>query len=285
MSKDLIPYFRELLADIERSYGIYITVHDLRGVFASEAGDPILTRRNAHPSPYCQFGRSVQRRPGWTKRCNAYCHLFMNRFMQERNEPYIATCWKGVHEVVYPVIYNGVHVAVLFAGAFREKNGENRPDRSYPDELLQMYEALPVLTSERIEELVRLMRLMGTGMISIIEQQRVPPAQDESRRFQIEQFIQRHFHTQVSLKDLARELCLSPSRASHAVREIFDRPFKDLLLQERMKRARALLLGTPQTLDEIAEHTGFSNGYYFNRVFKDFHGVPPGQFRRTRNST
>ena len=49
---------------------------------------------------------------------------------------------------------------------------------------------------------------------------------------------------------------------------------------ERMTRARNLLLSTEYPLKTIAQATGFSNEFYFSRCFRDFYGMPPGEYRR-----
>jgi len=47
----------------------------------------------------------------------------------------------------------------------------------------------------------------------------------------------------------------------------------------RVRKAATLLRGTRQSIDEIAEQTGFPNRYYFSRVFKKMTGHSPADFR------
>ncbi|MEI6424540.1 MAG: AraC family transcriptional regulator, partial [Lentisphaerota bacterium] len=100
-----------------------------------------------------------------------------------------------------------------------------------------------------------------------------------SRKGIIRKFIDDHSHEPVKIGDLARFLYISPSRTVHLVTELFGMSFQELLLEERMTRARNLLLSTSYPTKEIAVETGYKNVFYFNRVFRNFYGIPPGRFR------
>jgi len=73
---------------------------------------------------------------------------------------------------------------------------------------------------------------------------------------------------------------LSPSRTSHVLKEEFGKNFNELLNSARIKRACDLLLTTQMSIKRIAALSGFSNEYYFNRVFKQHTKLPPGVFRK-----
>lgn len=53
----------------------------------------------------------------------------------------------------------------------------------------------------------------------------------------------------------------------------------DYLTHVRLARAKELLLQTECTLKEIAESVGYSDSYYFSRVFKKYEGVSPTSFK------
>lgn len=53
----------------------------------------------------------------------------------------------------------------------------------------------------------------------------------------------------------------------------------------RVNRAKKLLRATPyQSIDSIAAGCGFSDGFYFSRVFKKHSGVSPREYRKKYNS-
>ena len=53
------------------------------------------------------------------------------------------------------------------------------------------------------------------------------------------------------------------------------------LRTRRMQIAARLLLTSDQTLIEVATHVGYASEFAFSRSFKRYHGVAPGQYRRT----
>ena len=53
------------------------------------------------------------------------------------------------------------------------------------------------------------------------------------------------------------------------------------LINIRIKNAKQLLVDTSLPLSEIAEKTGFENGYYFSTAFKKEVGLSPSEYRKT----
>jgi transcriptional regulator GlxA family with amidase domain len=52
--------------------------------------------------------------------------------------------------------------------------------------------------------------------------------------------------------------------------------------QQRMEKAKQLLLTTDKSIDAIAEATGYNHYSNFLIAYKNHHGYPPGQERRNR---
>ena len=168
----------------------------------------------------------------------------------------------------------------LFAGVFRTAGME--PDslpECFPEWFRSRYAELPEADTRLLEELTDLLRTIGNGLLEECEANSSVPLPDR-RLALILEFIRRHAHEAVSLKELGTELSLSPSRTRHLVRELCGRSFLELLEEERMLRAKALLLGTDRKLADISESVGYPNEYYFNRVFVRHYGIPPGRFRK-----
>jgi len=56
------------------------------------------------------------------------------------------------------------------------------------------------------------------------------------------------------------------------------------VLELRMSRARHLVGNTELHFKDVAERLGYDNLFYFSRQFRQFHGVPPGTYRRSRQA-
>ena len=81
------------------------------------------------------------------------------------------------------------------------------------------------------------------------------------------------------LADLARECGLSASQFSRAFRHTVGETPHQWLIRQRIECAKALLRGNESTLAEIALICGFCDQSHFNRTFKRFTGMAPGQYR------
>lgn len=57
-------------------------------------------------------------------------------------------------------------------------------------------------------------------------------------------------------------------------------PFQDYLIQERLKKAKLLLLTTDLKVYEIAEQVGFEDINYFSQRFKQLVGMTPRQYKK-----
>lgn len=54
---------------------------------------------------------------------------------------------------------------------------------------------------------------------------------------------------------------------------------KDYLTERRIERAKYLLVNTEMKIYEISEVTGYSDYFYFTKVFRKWTGKTPSDFR------
>ena len=85
----------------------------------------------------------------------------------------------------------------------------------------------------------------------------------------------------LSLKHMAASVHLQPTYFSNLFQSVLGITPVRLLGELRMRHARFLLLNTDLTVGEISVRCGYSDQFYFTRVFKKFCGVNPRQFRET----
>lgn len=272
-------YLTGALLSLEKNYGITISIHDHRGLLFDDSGRGFLPKRDFHVGKFCSTGRHTVK--GWNGNCLEECAFKAESLALKKLQPFVHKCWKGCSELVVPVERNGELVLVLYAGAFRDRS---QPPRFLPTELKRIYKELPMLSRPKMKELSHVLFLFGQGLLYSVDCYRRKDTAKTDRKALIRKFLDDRAHEDVSLKDLARTLCISPSRTSHIVTVLFGMSFQELLLSERMTRARNLLLSTSYPAKEIASAVGFRNVFYFGRVFRNFYGVPPVRFRRKNKS-
>lgn len=266
--------FAELLiADTELMLGVYINIHDRMGIFRYADGEPLFVRRE-HKCPYCQSGRT---NTAWEAYCQRDCHYESDRIAVREQKAYTKSCWKGVFDIVSPIVDGPNVPAVIYASGFKSKI----PDESIlPEKYLDMHSQLrEIPDDETIDRYTRAIWQLGQSLLNYSKLINSPEDEESGRKGSIITFIRRNAHREINLEDLAKELYLSPSRTRHLVIELFGRSFKHLLTSERMLRARTLLATTNLPLLDICLNVGFTNVYYFNGAFKKYFGTPPGKYR------
>ncbi len=268
-------FFPEALEEFEARWQVTLTVHDHRGLLYGPDGRAMLRGRDHHGHMLCEYQRYSRKE--WDRNCMRECGFLTESMALHRLRPFLQYCWKGIAELVVPVERNHQTVLLFYAGPFR---GDPSLVGGLPEEFRSGWEQLSELGQKQAGEMARELLLMGEGILSFLERSRRSGEPQESRKLLIRRFIDDHVHEAVSLEDLAERMNLSPSRTSHLVRKFFGYSFQELVMIERMTRVRNLLLSTEYPLKAIAQATGFSNEFYFSRCFRDFYGMPPGEYRR-----
>ena len=113
------------------------------------------------------------------------------------------------------------------------------------------------------------------------KQQQVHELVEKAEFSDLEQAIHdRLADTELSLKSLSFQLGFNSSYLSVLIKKELGLPFQDYLIQERMKKAKLLLLTTDLKVYEVAEQVGFEDMNYFSQRFKQIVGVTPRQFKK-----
>lgn len=92
--------------------------------------------------------------------------------------------------------------------------------------------------------------------------------------------IHSHFGDAISIKEMAAQCGMSADTFARRFRECVGQTPTQYLLEYRITQAAQQLLFTRDTIEQIAEATGFGNRFYFSRQFTNRIGVSPVSFRR-----
>lgn len=87
---------------------------------------------------------------------------------------------------------------------------------------------------------------------------------------------------ELRITELAERFHFSPSYFSTLFHKHVGMTFTKYLAQKRMERARSLMGNKQLSLHEIAEQCGYSDYFQFNKTFKRYFAVSPGQYRKQR---
>ena len=95
--------------------------------------------------------------------------------------------------------------------------------------------------------------------------------------------IDRRLGEPLSLRDVARELGITPGHLTTVVRRRTGRTVQEWIIERRMAEARSLLSDTELPVGEIARRIGMPDPGYFSRLFRRTHGTSPREWRGRSN--
>ena len=97
--------------------------------------------------------------------------------------------------------------------------------------------------------------------------------------------LSQNFEQNLQLEDLAKKLNMSVSNLCHLFKEETGVSPIHYAMERRLERALTMLANSHNSIDDIAQKTGFSNRYHFSNAFKLRYGVPPVQMRKSLTSS
>ena len=100
---------------------------------------------------------------------------------------------------------------------------------------------------------------------------------DETPAEKIVRYMNEHTEV-VTLKDIATHFSYHPNYVSTLIRREFGKTFSEILLAQRMERAKVLLGGTKLPIEEIAFMLGYSNSSNFYKAFREYYHAAPREF-------
>jgi len=104
----------------------------------------------------------------------------------------------------------------------------------------------------------------------------------ESGRSLVEQSIEymdNHYMEQLTIPKLAGQYGLSSKQFAYMFQKHVKMSPNEYLISQRMKRAKELLCTTTCSVSEISDYVGYSDSYYFSKLFKKRTGTSPSTLR------
>lgn len=155
--------------------------------------------------------------------------------------------------------------------------------------LFQIYEAYGVTEFDQINQGIN--RLLGCGsaaamcdvlediMASLQGEERPHMADSSAIVRQVQRMIDAEYGQPLSLEYLAASVYITPSYLSYIFKQEMGQNLIKYITDYRMEKARAMMKDSTQKVSQIARDCGYDNPSYFNKLFKNYYGVTPRQYR------
>ncbi len=203
------------------------------------------------------------------------------------------SCPSGLLKILVPVFIAGRHAGILLAGplALHEldaKRLERLASRLEQDGLAGRAEQLqvtwrfsPRLSAAKCEAAETLLRMFAKYLEEAGKQYlKVQTAPVSPLLKKIEAFLAGCQDGQVSLKDVAASVNLSPCHFCAVFKKQTGLTFTRYRVRQRLEKARALLADRGRRISDVAFESGFESIPYFNRAFRQQFECSPTEYRQ-----
>ena len=126
-----------------------------------------------------------------------------------------------------------------------------------------------------------LLRYLSLENDELLIRGNVKTDKDDARRLDVLSYVKSNYRT-ASLTELSDKLYLTVPYLSKVIKESFGKSFKELVVDERMERARTSIEETTLPIGDIIRSVGYENESYFHREFKKRYGTTPLTIRKKR---
>lgn len=97
---------------------------------------------------------------------------------------------------------------------------------------------------------------------------------------QIQNYVRQHYIDGFTSAQIQEACGLSYKYAGTLFKEVTGQTIKEYQCTLRLRKAEQLLKETNKSITEIAQLTGFSDVFYFSKIFHRKKGCPPGEYRK-----
>lgn len=165
---------------------------------------------------------------------------------------------------------------------------ERMPQKKVVENVLDMLRLLhPEKTPEyeKLTERIRgyeIFEMLREDIMDFMNRERLAVEKERYRYSalvnQVIEFVRKNYQEDISLEICAVQLGSSYTHLSRAFKQETGMRFVEYLNEQRVNRAKSLLIRGEMPMKEIVEQAGFRNYNYFFKVFKEMTGMKPGEF-------
>lgn len=249
---------------------------------------------------FTSFCQTMRQHPQFIKLCQK-CTMCGGFEASKAGQPYLYHCHAGLTNITFPLIVKNSLLGFLILGQSDTGIENNKEIPTIQDsestwkehsELRQKRNSVVAIPPERIQSAARLLEeicshyskeIPPQDKIAFTTKQELQNNLHQPGKEEIQKaihFIQNNITKLITLKSVADQVYLSESYFSRRFKEEVGITFVMYLSQQRIERAKALLQTSDLMVETIARNVGFSSTSYFCKVFKQFAGTTPENYRK-----
>jgi len=238
---------------------------------------PIANLTNAS-NRYCQY---IQSSPLGLSLCKKSDAQLLETCRSSR-QPEMRKCRAGLMDIAIPIIHNDIILAFVIMGQIRADS--LMPDfhafsvESSLDECLlsTLYTEKPQFEAEKLESVANIAVMLIKYIL--VENMLSPNPSEVIEK--AEAFINANLRSELTVQSLSKGTHISKSVLYKNFRQHLDCTVKEYINRKRIDASVDLLINTDLSIETISQSVGFSGSAYFCRIFKQYKGISPLQFRK-----
>ncbi len=266
--------------DVQKLLDNFANVIHAQVLFYNAEGEPLRRGRCDSNCKYCQI---VQNELFSVERCLKLDQEKL-ALCRETGESQVYICHAHLYEAIMPVVSGGELLGYVVFGQIRSteqlpedllKQAKNKIN---PAKLKQAFRAQPYYSADEMQNLIGLMELL---VEYIVRHELITAGGDHLYRAVVKYVENNLTSSKLNLAAVARHVGRSISSLSHFIKKHSGQSFKELVIEKRLQKAEELWKLHPgMGIGEAAEQVGFSDRYYFSRIYKAYRGHSAKQFHR-----
>jgi two-component system response regulator YesN len=124
-----------------------------------------------------------------------------------------------------------------------------------------------------------LKQLHKAGEVLLLEAQKLDSSSSDLVN-RVILFIEQNYADEISLGQIAENLNITASYLSNLFHRTTNTTFLKYLTKYRMLKAKELLTKSSNQVKQVAEQVGYYSTRHFTKLFKEFYGCYPSEFRK-----
>ncbi|MBQ9131441.1 MAG: helix-turn-helix transcriptional regulator [Clostridia bacterium] len=148
-----------------------------------------------------------------------------------------------------------------------------------PEEFISLLQKAELLKHRSEEGELTLLSTLYKLCDVIARARRKTYFQRDGRIIAAKDYVEANFESSRCLSEAVALSGLSPRRFNDLFKGLFGTTPNRYLVLRRIEHAKSLLETQGLTVTEVAELCGFSDVYYFSKVFKQICGIPPSEWK------
>lgn len=272
--------FRNEVQDI---LDIFTEIFDIRIAFFSTDGTELKVGKRKGLCRYCTLLRTGL---GREQTCLDLDQNMRRRAVEKKTMVHYQ-CHGGMTEAITPIYIDEDLSGFLMVGQFRTEEKwlsntiKTQWHKKYgTSEIEEAFEETPYFSKDKAKNILKLFsvlvdHILYRHMVEMHGNKSITP---------LITYLQSRIEEKLDLAEASRILLQSKSSLSHKFKKMTGKGFKQFQIDFKMDKADQFLRKNPEmTVKEVAHRLGYSDPYYFSRLYKKYRGCSPAAVRKNHN--